>query len=301
MMIYDTLDLYAAQMKVILPSLYAPFGLPQSTVTVVSHAALLPPTGVRGWPSGSSLVAAAWRQAAATGYCGHLVVASGAQQSAQSFTFKLGGSFPVNGKGYLGNASWAAMRVVRLFDADYAITLENGCFTDFIDAGGHNVYQLGDCGDKAPPAPGPSCVPAATPLGCFDVSSREALGECNNLTSSKGKHDPNKACLMMAKSSCANISKKLTAAYCAKQCQHWQPKPPTGQHRSYPQIGLLGGAKQSCFCGAYVPNPALSRPLAECQATKCSGNASETCGGVERMTVWNYTVVQGKVPWAPLT
>lgn len=47
---------------------------------------------------------------------GHIVVANGAEQSSQFFTLKLGGSFP-------SNTSWWSMRVVRMFDADYAITV----------------------------------------------------------------------------------------------------------------------------------------------------------------------------------
>ena len=81
-------------------------------------------------------------------YCGHIVVANGAEQSAQSFStftcnlpllvtlrsssdrllaataLQLGGSFPAN-------STWWSMRVVRMFDADYAITVSpNGTFTD---------------------------------------------------------------------------------------------------------------------------------------------------------------------------
>ena len=54
---------------------------------------------------------------------GHIVVANGAEQSSQSFTLKLGGSFP-------SNTTWWSMRVVRMFDADYAITLSpDGTFS----------------------------------------------------------------------------------------------------------------------------------------------------------------------------
>ena len=68
-------EMFAAKARVILPSLYAPFGLPQPIATVVAKQALVPPQGVRGWPSGEAVVARAWRQAAPSGYCGHLVVA----------------------------------------------------------------------------------------------------------------------------------------------------------------------------------------------------------------------------------
>ena len=118
--LYAGMEMYAAQMRVILPSVSAPFGLPQPNVTVRNHTILLPPTGVGGWAGGSSLTARAWRQAPGlvpnSTYCGHIVVANGAEQSAQSFTLQLGGSFPVN-------SSWWSMRVVRMFDADYAITV----------------------------------------------------------------------------------------------------------------------------------------------------------------------------------
>ena len=98
--LYAGMEMYAAQMRVILPSVSAPFGLPQPNVTVRNHTILLPPTGVGGWAGGSSLTARAWRQAPGlvpnSTYCGHIVVANGAEQSAQSFTLQLGGSFPVN-------------------------------------------------------------------------------------------------------------------------------------------------------------------------------------------------------------
>ena len=54
---------------------------------------------------------------------GHIVVANGAEQSSQSFTLKLGGSFP-------SNTTWWSMRVVRMFDVDYAITVSpDGTFS----------------------------------------------------------------------------------------------------------------------------------------------------------------------------
>ena len=54
---------------------------------------------------GRTVVARAWRQAAATGYCGHLVVASALEQSPAVFTLQLGGSFPTN-------TSWDSKRAV---------------------------------------------------------------------------------------------------------------------------------------------------------------------------------------------
>jgi hypothetical protein len=160
----------AAQMRVILPSINSPFGLLQPNVTVRAHKVLLPSTGVSGWSGGESLTARAWRQAAGSPgspnftYCGHLVVANGAEQSAQSFTLQLGGSFPVN-------TSWWSRRVVRMFDADYAITVSpNGTFSDYIDASSHNVYQVGDCGDKAPPPPPAVCTPFPVAQSCYNVS-----------------------------------------------------------------------------------------------------------------------------------
>jgi hypothetical protein len=47
---------------------------------------------------------------------------------------------------------------------------------DYIDAGSHNVYQIGDCGDEEPPPPPPVCTPDPTPLGCYDVH----LAGCTN-------------------------------------------------------------------------------------------------------------------------
>ena len=131
MPLYAAVEMYAAQMRVILPSILAPFGLPQPSVDVLNHTILVPPTGVTGWKAGENLSARAWRQAPGlvTGpggnstYCGHIVVANGAEQSSQSFTLRLGGSFP-------SNTTWWSMRVVRMFDADYAITVSpDGTFS----------------------------------------------------------------------------------------------------------------------------------------------------------------------------
>jgi hypothetical protein len=134
MPLYAAMENYAAQMRVILPSISSPFGLPQPNVTVVKKQILLPPTGVSGWAAGGSLTARcaqkrhfcpifahfilkteyfprqardkhrqrfndnscfcrAWRQAPGlvpgSSYCGHIVVANGAEQSAQSFTLQV--------------------------------------------------------------------------------------------------------------------------------------------------------------------------------------------------------------------
>lgn len=63
MPLYAAVETYAAQMRVILPSVSAPFGVAQPNVTVLNHTILVPPTGVSGWAAGESLTAGAWRQA----------------------------------------------------------------------------------------------------------------------------------------------------------------------------------------------------------------------------------------------
>jgi hypothetical protein len=109
---------------------------------------------------------------------------------------QLGGSFPVN-------SSWWAMRVVRMFDVDYAITVSpNGTFSDYIDAASHNVYQIGDCGDKAPPPPPGVCKPAAVSSGCYNVSDLWCFNETR--TSAGWKHNPNRGCIL-SKSSGADM------------------------------------------------------------------------------------------------
>ena len=82
-MIYQQVASFSAQARVILPPLYAPFGLPQPTVAVVSHELVQTAAVPRGFPSAREIVvvAKAWRQQAQTGWCGHLVVASAAEQS----------------------------------------------------------------------------------------------------------------------------------------------------------------------------------------------------------------------------
>ena len=63
MPLYAAVEMYAAQMRVILPSVLAPFGVAQPNVAVLNHSILVPPTGVAGWAGGESLTAGAWRQA----------------------------------------------------------------------------------------------------------------------------------------------------------------------------------------------------------------------------------------------
>ena len=254
MPLYAAMEMYSAQARVILPSLYAPFGLAQPNVTVVSKEILIPPQGVRGWPAGESVVARAWRQAAPSGYCGHVIVASGAMQSPQKFTLRLGGSFPAN-------QSWSSMRAVRLFAADYAVPVSaNGTFSDYIDAVNHNVYQIGDCGDLEPPPPPPVCEPDATPLGCYDVSAAGCFNNTKHKTGAGWRHDPNHGCLMMGKSSVGDLSKELTKTRCAAACQHWTPEA-KDKPRAYDVAGVLDG--KACFCGMAAQlgqNASLKRP-----------------------------------------
>ena len=299
MPLYAAVEMYAAQMRVMLPSISAPFGLPQPSVAVLRHTILVPPTGVTGWKVGETLSARAWRQAPGlvTGgnstYCGHIVVANGAEQSSQAFTLRLGGSFPVN-------TTWWSMRVVRMFDADYAITVSaDGTFSDYIDAASHNVYQIGDCGDEAPPPPSPVCTPDKSPLGCYDVSHAGCIDHAEHTMSEGSHHDPNHGCLWLPKSSCSDLSKKLTKANCAAACQHWAPKG-KAEPREYDVAGVLDG--KLCFCGMSAQiglNASLKRQFGECQATPCSGNASTMCGAPDRLLVYNYTTMVPASPWEP--
>ena len=70
----------------------------------------------------------------------------------------------------------------------------NGTFSDYVDAAGHNVYQIGDCGDKAPPPPPAVCTPAAAPLGCFNTSGLWCFNKTR--TSAGWRHDPNRGCIV---------------------------------------------------------------------------------------------------------
>jgi hypothetical protein len=141
-MLFDQVETYSAEARVVLPSLLAPFGLPQPSVAVTNVTVLLPEQ--RDMPSGHHVVAKAWRQPDvternATSYCGHLVIASGVEQSAVRFTVQLSGSFPSGNEGL-----WA----LRLFAADYEVAIVGGVFSDWLAPAGHNVYQLG-CGSGA--------------------------------------------------------------------------------------------------------------------------------------------------------
>ena len=135
---FDQVEVFSAEARVLLPSLSAPFGLPQPTVTLTNVTELHPTQ--KDMPSGHHFVARAWRQhdvlsRNGTKYCAHLVVVSGAEQTPAMFTVQLNGSFPTKANGL----QWAT----RLFAADYKVEIENGVFSDWIDAAGHNVYQLG--------------------------------------------------------------------------------------------------------------------------------------------------------------
>merc|ERR1712216_113020 len=94
------------------------------------------------------------------------------------------------------------------------------------------------------------------------------------------------------------MGKELTKEDCAYACQSWSPEAKI-KPRHYPQFGVLAGT--ACFCGSYAANTVLSRPLSECMATKCSGNASDTCGGTELMMVYNYSCTPNPGPWQPPT
>jgi hypothetical protein len=321
MPLYAAMESYAAQMRVILPSISAPFGLPQPNVTVRAKKILLPPTGVKGWAGGESLTARAWRQAPDlvpnSSYCGHVVVANGAEQSAQSFTLQLGGSFPVN-------STWWSMRVVRMFEADYAITVSSsGTFSDYIDAAATHVYQIGDCGDKEPPPPPAVCTPSPVALGCYNVSGLWCYNDTR--TSAGWRHDPNRGCVLGKSAShvhpcfCrlrahsrahASVAgsvedfakdKKLSLERCAGQCNHWQPER-KDKVEVLPLLGVLDG--KACFCGdqaqlALATAKARARPLEECVLVSCSGASNEKCGGVDRLAVFNYSVTPGVSPWLP--
>ena len=61
---------------------------------------------------------------------------------------------------------------------------------DYVDAASHNVYQIGDCGDQAPPAPPPVCTPDPTPLACYDVSHAGCTNNTEHKTSAVCAQQP---------------------------------------------------------------------------------------------------------------
>lgn len=68
----------------------------------------------------------------------------------------------------------------------------------------------------------------------------------------------------------------------------------------YDIAGVLDG--RLCFCGMATQmdlNASLKRPVAECQATPCSGDNSTMCGAVDRLLVYNYSVATRPGPWEP--
>jgi len=172
----------------------------------------------------------------------------------------------------------------------------NGTFSDYVDAAGHNVYQIGDCGDKAPPPPPAVCTPAAAPLGCFNTSGLWCFNKTR--TSAGWRHDPNRGCIL-GKGSAADLTKDLSLERCAEQCVRWQPER-KDPRRDYPLIGVLDG--KGCFCGTpdqLSAAAARARPMAECAATPCVGAATEKCGGLDRLAVFNYSISNPPSPWLP--
>ena len=143
-MLFSQLETYSAEARVILPSLYAPFGLPQPTVALINVTLLL--TEQQGMPSGHHFAARAWRQpdvivGNTTRYCGHLVVVSGAEQSPAMFTASLSGErlFSSDAGAGAAGGNESTPTVLRLFAADYKVDLVNGTFTDWIAPASHNV------------------------------------------------------------------------------------------------------------------------------------------------------------------
>ena len=265
-MLWAQMAQFSAQARVILPSLYAPFGLPQPTVTVVDTDLVIKAPTPRGFPAAHEIliVAKAWRQAADEGWCGHLVVASAAEQSPAIFTLQLGGSFPAN-------TSWASLRAVRLFAADYVVPIDgSGRLTDAIDAAGHNIYQLGDCGDAQPPPPPPP------PAVCV-VSPPSA---CYNDTGCKQQADPeapSSDCVLPVY--IGAVHDKVTLEDCANGC--W------AANKSI--AGVDGG--NHCRCGEpsdLAVSEAEKLPVSDCAASACSGNSSEKCGSLGRLATYTF-------------
>ena len=218
-MLYSQMELYAAQARVILPSLYAPFGLPQPTVNVTSINLIQSGGKVPGWPRGQEIVARAWRQETNTTWCGHLVVVSGAEQSGATFTLQLGGFSPVD-------TYWASRRAVRLFAADYQVPISaDGQLSDMIDAAGHNIYQLGDCGDiEPPPPPPPPPVCSFSGFGCYNDTGLTCGGDTNGciLPSNHVKqvHDH------VTKADCAGQCLAANLSVATKTAKHtWRVRP----------------------------------------------------------------------------
>lgn len=77
-------------------------------------------------------------------------------------------------------------------------------------------------------------------------------------------------------SSCAGqgILPDVSREWCARQCGAM----------GYPLYGTEAG--HACFCDSRLTTPAALAPPSDCNST-CSGNSSETCGGVYRMWVGN--------------
>jgi hypothetical protein len=106
----------------------------------------------------------------------------------------------------------------------------------------------------SPPAPWVPCQKAVT-LGCYSEVKERLLFKHGALV-----HNRN-----------------VTIQSCASACHSLH----------FPVAGL---DSNHCMCGtARDLNPKVSRPMAECQVTACSGDPKEKCGGNGRLLAYNFT------------
>ena len=129
-------------------------------------------------------------------------------------------------------------------------------------------YIIATRGPAPPPAPPPvppaRCSAAATgQIGCFNITQHASL-----LPVEEGEfHD------------------RLTLENCASQCFFYK----------HPVAGVDAG--NHCRCGNLtdlaVAHGKLSRPMSECEASTCTGDKLEPCGGPGRMLAFEVNCTPG--------
>ncbi|KAH9059872.1 WSC domain-containing protein [Lactarius vividus] len=120
-----------------------------------------------------------------------------------------------------------------------------------------NLYWSG-----APLPPPPTLVPTSSTgpwnyLGCYNDSDSQRILQSPIVTIPGGQFN-------------------TSVETCTDEC-HAQGYVVAGIEEAY-----------QCYCGHLISYPGMSMPEKDCMLP-CSGNQSEICGGLERMTVYFYT------------
>ena len=137
--------------------------------------------------------------------------------------------------------------------------------------------------DRAPPPPPPASCELAKVLGCFDDSKTAGLG----FTYQAVVHD--KTTFEVCAGACDRLAAQQQQQGGTQQAEQGN----TYENSEATKFDVAAiDAGNHCFCGTTAALTALharGRPAAECGASSCHANTSETgCGGKGRMVAYSY-------------